>query len=199
MFCCVTNIAGKGQRIRILKPGGVGTSGACNCDKPKGSAAGRREACCCLWASWLSPGDGSGWSLMSTEGNENELYNNGWVIKLLHLRTVVFGLFVYFFLNLLCAAIRPFSTACALTSAAVEEAGPGFECCPGSLETRLLLEVTNVWLTLWECRDPVSCSEVLMSEAGVDFGALSDPNPEPRTEDLKKTTLKTHYKYRYVT
>lgn len=25
-----------------------------------------------------------------------------------------------------------------------------------------------------------------MSEVGVDFGALNDPNPEPRTEDLKK-------------
>lgn len=25
-----------------------------------------------------------------------------------------------------------------------------------------------------------------MSEAGVDFGALNDPNPEPKTEDLKR-------------
>lgn len=99
---------------------------------------------------------------------------------------------VYFFLNLLCVAIRPFSTVCALTSTEVEETGTGFciGCCPASLETLLLLEVTSVWLTLWECRDPLSCSEVLMSEAEVDFGALNDPNPEPKTEDLKKKKKK---------
>lgn len=52
-------------------PGGVGTCGACNWDRPRGSVVERMEDCC-LWASWLSTADGSGWSFISTDEHRNK-------------------------------------------------------------------------------------------------------------------------------
>lgn len=115
-----------------------------------------------------------------------------------HVLNFSVGFFIYVEINLQCWAVRgPFSTLWALTSTEGEEAGAEF--CngggPASLETVLLLVVANVWLALWPSRGPLSCSGVLMSEAGVCLGAFRDPKPEPRTEDCKYERSKTRTKY----
>lgn len=162
------------------------------------------DDCCCLWASWLSTADGSGWSFISTEENGDKyMYSYYYctavnctsciiVIKnnCLRFNSHVFNFcvefLIYFEKNLQCWAVTgPFSTLWALTSTEGEEAGAGF-CIgggPASLETLLMLVVANVWLALWPSRGPLSCSDVLTSETGVGLGAFRDPKPEPRTED----------------
>lgn len=65
-----------------------------------------------------------------------------------------------------------------------EEEGAGL-CIEGglaSLETLLLL-VASVWLALWPSRGTLSCSNVLLSEAGADLAEFSDVNPEPKSDD----------------
>lgn len=172
-------------------PGGVGTCGACDWDSPM-SVVERMVDCCCLWANWLSTADGSGWSLISTVkrlGINLNIYitiNSTTVHCILAILSLTITQ-ILIVLNLQCWAVTgPFSTRWAFKSTEGEEAGAGL-CIrggPASLETVLLLAaVDNVWLALWPRRGPLSCSDVLMSEAGDGFGAFREPKPEPRTED----------------
>lgn len=80
-------------------PGGVGTCGACNWDMPRGSVVERMEDCC-LWASWLSTADGSGWSFISTEEHRNKhtvCQHNHYTTMLCALCVVVIVLFLFLF------------------------------------------------------------------------------------------------------
>lgn len=190
LLCRHHTFPGHTMTVFVVLPGGVGTCGACNWDRLRGSVVGRLEDGCCLCASWLSTADGSGWSFISPEERARKIPQRWEKFLSVYLSTqrVCAGFLISFKINLPCWAVTgPFSTRCALTSTGVEEAGAGFgmEGGPASLVRLPLLEVANIWLALWPSLDPFSCSVVRRSEDGVGLGAFRDPKPEPRTDDWK--------------